>query len=156
MIVMHPYYNDDIKYTLLNNRLVSIEDKYNGQNISYSYDNNNLLSCLIRSKSNNPITISYTWSNGNITKMEFDGGKTYDIEYTSYPWPKNYIMPFDYLSVFYDSFWLPSIIMSMGYCGNHPKNLPKKFGDKEYNYTLEEGYPVIIKAGDNVFKYTWN
>ena len=35
-------YNDDIKYTLLNNRLVSIEDKYNGQNISYSYDNNNV------------------------------------------------------------------------------------------------------------------
>ena len=142
MIVMHPYYNDDIKYILLNNRLVSIEDKYDGQNVNYTYDdNNNLLSCVIRSRR---------------YKMEYNGDKIIDIDYTSYTWPTNYIMPFDYLVVSYSALYIPGVFMAMGYCGNRPKYLPKRIGEIEYDYIIENGYPVTIKVGNDEYKYTWN
>lgn len=156
MVVMTPYSNDVIKYILMNNRLVSVEDKYNGLTLSYSYDNNNnLLSCLWASRSNQSFTFSYTWLNGNLTRMDYNGG-TIDIDYTSHLWPRNYIMPFEYIDVYYDSFMVPGVFMAMGLCGNHPNNLPKRIGDKEYNYILNDGYPINIKVGNDEFKYTWN
>lgn len=157
MIIMHPYYDDDIKYTLLNNRVVSIEDKYSGIYTSYSYDNDCLSSCSIRFEGNNKQgSYSYTWSNGNITKMKYSNGTEKNIEYTSFPWPTNYLLSFGNMGVFYDDFWLPGGFMAMGYCGKRPKNLPKKIGNREFEYTFENGYPVIIKVGGVEFKYSWN
>lgn len=158
MIVMHPYFNDDIKYILLNNRLVSIEDKYDGQDVNFSYDDNNfLLSCVVRHQRYNEATsVSYTWSNGNIIKMEINGETIIDVDYTSHIWPTNYIMPFEYLAVSSSALYVPGVFMAMGYCGNRPKYLPKRIGEIEYDYIMENGYPVTIKVGDNEYKYTWN
>lgn len=149
-----------IEYSLLDNRVVSASNSYK-EKYGYSYKNNNIISCT-----ESYHKYSYTWSNGNITKISFDDNEVVSIEYTNYKWPTNYVFlnfNFRFGSVTSDTFGIPWILMPAGYCGNRPKNLPSKIGSLEYTYTMEDGYPikVNIKSNDDsstetIYNLTWN
>lgn len=150
-----------IEYSLLDNRVVSAKSSYN-INYGYSYKNNNIISCT---ESYHKYT--YTWSNGNITKISYDNDEVVSIEYTNYKWPTNYVFlnfyEFKFGSVTSDVFGIPWILMPAGYCGNRPKNLPSEIGSYEYTYTMEDGYPIKVKIKSNddsnteiLYNLSWN
>jgi len=154
-IKLYNYYD----YSLLNNRVVSAQDNY-GDSYGYSYDNdNNLVSSSWGTRK-----YDFIWSNGNITKIKRSPSSLegeINIVYTNMRWPKNYFLFFLHGEtldgILYGHLWdIQWVLMSEGYFGNRLRNLPKSINGIEYEYVMEDGYPVSVKLGDKEAKITWN
>jgi hypothetical protein len=162
----YKYYVDKIEeelfgintYYLLNNRIVS-DTNYMGSETNYDYDNNNHIKAI----SSMGVTRNFIWSSGNIIQEKRDTNSEsliFDIEYTNYVCPKNYPM---YIFGFspYGGF-SPNSLMFSKYLGVQLRNLPKRYGDYEYNYTMEDNYPVKVeitnkdKTRSYSYIITWN
>lgn len=158
MIKISSFANNYCEYNILNGRIVSAHDGYN-RDYSYTYDNNNN---LISSTEQGQYTYSFTWNNGNITKIILSHSGEEDevnIECSNIRCPQNYIFSTEFgfpnfSGRLYGVQWL---LMAEGYFGNKPRNLPKSIYGIECNRTLDaDGYPASVQMLDNTFNITWN
>jgi hypothetical protein len=143
-----------ITYNVSNGRIISTN---NG--VSFTYDNDGYLT----SASKNGNTITYIWSGGNIVNISYKRSsdaeeiESVSYEYTNLSYPQNFpYSPETTDRSHADGFkGLTSLIG--GYWGKTPKNLPKKYVYKykgevdetdDYEFTMQDGYPSIIKSTD--------
>jgi hypothetical protein len=146
--------SNGITYNVSNGRITSTS---NG--MSFTYDNDG----YIISASKNGSTLTYTWSGGNLTYISYkrpsatEEIESASYEYTNLTYPQN--NPYSpevadrSLEDGFNEF--PPLIG--GYWGKTPKNLPKKYVYKykgevdetdDYEFTMQDGYPSIIKSTD--------
>ena len=140
-----------ITYTVSNGRITSTS---NG--VSFTYDNDG----YFKSASKNGNTLTYTWSGGNLTYISYKrSSSTEEVEsvsydYTNLSFPQNYPYSPEVIDASADEILVFPPLLG-GYWGKTPKNLPKKYVRKyhgnvdeteDYDYTMQDGYPSIIKS----------
>ncbi len=135
--------------------------KHNYRTSNYTYDSNGYMISSIEKNHDTNIETNhvYTWENGNLTKdvrssSSWSWGSsemTYTYTYSNIPWPKGFFSDY-YIGT------CDQILMSMGYYGNLPKNLPTSLS-KTYEYSLSgrDIGTVTFKDGGYVttLTYTW-
>lgn len=143
-----------ITYTVSNGRITSTS---NG--VSFTYDNDGYLT----SASKNGNTLTYTWSGGNLIYISYKRSSSIEevestsYEYTNLTFPQNYPYCPEVIDTSADEIMVfPSLLGD--YWGKTLKNLPKKYVRKyrgtvdetaDYDYTMQDGYPSIIKLTDH-------
>ena len=139
--------NETTTFSLLNGRITSSDD------YSFSYDSSNHLLKKIGSRS-----ISYTWQDNNLASFVLtskSSTQTVKFEYSDIKVPVNYI-PY----LFYVGYKLlkrnDPFLAYYGYFGKNSQNLAKKMIQtsdeqgtpssvtEEYNYTMKDGLPIEI------------
>ena len=155
---------DNETYNISNGRIISTS---NG--VIFTYDSDGYLT----SASQNGNTITYTWSGGNMINMSYKSSSSTEesesitYEYSNFAFPLNYPYCPEVRDISHDEMMgFPSLL---NYWGKTPKNLPKKYVYKKhssveetitYDFTMEDGYPIIIKVTDShgeitVIKNQW-
>lgn len=151
-------------YNLSNGLITSTDNSVN-----FTYDSDG----YITSASKNGKTITYTWSGGNMINMSYknssstEESESISYEYTNLPFPQNF--PYSPEVGDIGSSEIMAFPPLLNYWGKTLKNLPKKYVYKRrgtieetitFDYTMEDGYPSIIKqttsgSKESVSKLQW-
>lgn len=138
-------------YNLSNGLVISSSD-----GVSFAYDNDGYMT----SATKNGKTITYTWSGGNLMNISYKRSsdseelESMSYEYTNLTYPQNSLYSPEATDRSHEDGFngFPSLLK---YWGKTPKNLPQKCvvrhngnneGTVRYEYTMQDGYPSIIKS----------
>lgn len=150
-------------YTLSNGLIIRDDyrvDAHNYGTTNYTYDKDGYLISISSEDGDgdqvNRDVHRVEWENGNITKIIHNDDHEHEhiFEYTNLPWPRNWFMDIDGLSV--DEYLTP-----LGVWGKTPKNLPSKvvynYYIDIYDYTIENGMITkMIHTWQSPYEFSTN